>query len=460
MNEKCVDENKYIIEQYSIQKTNNIMIKYLITGLTFLLTVTAGAQTGISLSKAVKIALENNYQIRINEKNTLIAKNNNNWLEAGLLPVLTANLSQNNSWNDQNNPTSFINGKFESHNTSGNLDLNWVLFSGFKVKITKNRLAVLQEQSEGNAALVVENTIQSVILGYYNVKLQEKKLEVLSELLRQSSGKLALAAEREKLGSISGVEVLQLKNALLTDSTNYLMQQLAVKNAYRNLNLLLGREVDAEMQLIDNLEIVPLTIDLESLKKRTVTNSQTLKNQFVNITLKQQEKKTARSALYPILSVSTGYNNSISSFKNEMYSTSGNTSFGYYANFSLRFTLFNGAKAYRAFQNAKIAEDIARISFEEQKATVINQLTSNYDLYQTRIALLRLTRENVEIARQNLQVAKEKFDLGAINSFDFREVQKTYLNVSLTHLEAIYNLIDTQTELLRLSGALLEELPK
>ncbi len=435
-------------------------MRHFIFGLLFLCAIVGYGQTALSLSEAIKVALTGNYQIIINEKTSLIAKNNNNWLEAGLLPVLTANFTQNNSWNDQNNPTSFINGKFENHSTSGNIDLNWVLFSGFKVMISKEKLAALQEQSEGNAALVVENTIQSVILGYYNAKLQEKKLEVLSELLRQSSDKLALAVEREKLGSISSVEVLQLKNALLTDSTNYLMQQLAVKNAYRNLNLLLGREVDAEMQLIDNLEIVPLTIDLESLKERTVANSQTLKNQFVNITLKQQDKKIARSALYPVLSVSTGYNKSVSSFSNEQYSTSGNTSLGYYANFSLRFTLFNGAKAYRAFQNAKISEDIARISFEEQKATVINQLASNYDLYQTRITLLRLTRENVEIARQNLQVAKEKFDLGAINSFDFREVQKTYLNVSLAHLEAIYNLIDTQTELLRISGALLEELPK
>ena len=279
-------------------------------------------------------------------------------------------------------------------------------------------------------------------------------------MLEQSKDKYHLAEEKEKLGSMSSVEVLQLKNALLTDSTNYLLQQLAVKNAYRNLNLLMGQDIEQPLNLIDNLEIIPLTIDLESLKKRTLENSQTLKNQFLNITLKQQDKKLARSALYPVLSVSTGTNRSVSSFSNERISTSGNTSLGYYANFSLRFTIFNGAKAYRAFQNAKISEDIANISFEEQKATVINQLVSNYDLYQTRITLLRLTRENVQIAEQNLQVAKEKFDLGAINSFDFREVQKTYLNVSLAHLEAIYNLIDTQTELLRLSGALLEELPQ
>jgi outer membrane protein TolC len=435
-------------------------MKYRITFLFVLLTQLVWSQSDLSLSAAIQQALSGNYQIIINKKTAIIAQNNNSWLEAGLLPVLTANFSQNNSWNNQNNPTSFINGKFENHNTSGNLDANWVLFGGFKVSITKQKLAALQEQSEGNAAMVVENTIQSVILGYYNAKLQEKKLEVLEKLLQQSRDKMALAEEKEKLGSMSSIEVLQLQNALLTDSTNYLLQQLAVKNAYRNLNLLLGREVDVEMQLIDNLEIMPLTIDLASLKERTIANSQTLKNQFVNIALKQQDKKLARSALYPVLSVSTGYNRSVSSFSNEQYSTSGNTSFGYYANFSLRFTLFNGAKAYRAWQNAKISEDIARVSFEEQKATVINQLTSNYDLYQTRLLILKLTRENVIIAEKNLQVAKEKFDLGAINSFDFREVQKTYLNASLAHLEAIYNLIDTQTELLRISGALLEELPK
>ena len=89
-------------------------MKYLVFCLSLLSALSAFAQKDLSLSEAIKTALADNYQIVINKNTTLIAKNNNNWLEAGLLPTLTANLNQNNSWNDQNNPTSFINGKFEN----------------------------------------------------------------------------------------------------------------------------------------------------------------------------------------------------------------------------------------------------------------------------------------------------------------------------------------------------------
>ena len=40
--------------------------------------------------------------------------------------------------------------------------------------IQKEQLELLEQQSEGNAALVIENSIQSVVLAYHNVRLQEE----------------------------------------------------------------------------------------------------------------------------------------------------------------------------------------------------------------------------------------------------------------------------------------------
>jgi len=51
----------------------------------------------------------------------------------------------------------------------------------------------------------------------------------------------------------------------------------------------------------------------------------------------------------------------------------------------------------------------------------------------------------------------QPFKSGAINSFNFRDIQLRYINASIRRLEAIFDLIDTETELLRLTGGIVSE---
>ena len=50
-----------------------------------------------SLEDAVKIALENNYDIKIAKNNSKIDETNNNLANAGMLPSLNTNFTNNNS---------------------------------------------------------------------------------------------------------------------------------------------------------------------------------------------------------------------------------------------------------------------------------------------------------------------------------------------------------------------------
>ncbi len=71
--------------------------------------------------------------------------------------------------------------------------------------------------------------------------------------------------------------------------------------------------------------------------------------------------------------------------------------------------------------------------------------------------MLNLAEENLTAAKLNLQISQEKFDAGAINSFNFRDVQNLYLNAAQNRLTAIYNFIDTHTALLRAVGTIVQE---
>ena len=73
----------------------------------FLVAETFGfSQRNMSASEAVFVALSNNFQIVISEKQHEINQKNNKWSEAGLFPTVTLTVAQNNTIQDNtNNPS-------------------------------------------------------------------------------------------------------------------------------------------------------------------------------------------------------------------------------------------------------------------------------------------------------------------------------------------------------------------
>jgi len=422
------------------------------------------AQDNLSLKDAIQIGLKNNYKIQIAEKNVDIAERNNNWLEAGALPSISANASQGYNWSENNNPTSFAQGTSRNTNLTYGADLNWVLFNGFKVKISKDKLQYLQEQSQGNAAVVVENTIQSIILGYYNALLQQEKQNVLAELVKVSVDRFNYVKQKNELGTASTFDLLQVKNAMLTDSTNFLMQELAFNNALRNLNMLMAIDVEKKFVLSDKLLHEHQFITIDGLKGKMLSNNQTLKNQYINKAILQKDKGLMRANMFPVLSFNAGGNQTITGFNGTIQgrdiNTSGNESFSYYANFTLTFNLFNGHKTHRAFNNLRVQEEIADLTSTEMELTLTNELISVVELYKARTTILNLTNESLKSAELNLQIAKDKYQSGSISSFEFRDIQIAYLNTAATQLEAVYNAISTNTDIVRLTGGIIEEFNK
>ena len=92
------------------------------------------------------MALDKNYKVQVAKKQEDIAIKNNTWSEAGAYPTVTLNVGFNNNIQDNtNNPFTFTPGVILSTSFAPNLSLNYNIFSGFAVKMSKERLEISQE---------------------------------------------------------------------------------------------------------------------------------------------------------------------------------------------------------------------------------------------------------------------------------------------------------------------------
>ena len=419
------------------------------------------SQDSLSLSKAIEIGLEKNYDIRLTLKNVEINKIFNNWGEAGRLPQVNINAGQNNSISDQrNNPISFAPYLFLSNDVSGGLAMNWTIFNGFAVRANKTKLEQLELQSENTATLAIENTIHGIILAYYQAKMQKEQLTLLNNVMTLSKEKYKQQQVKSDLGIGVKFDLLQFEGNLYTDSSNKILQNLAQRNAVRNLNLIMGEDVDKEWDLTSEIKPDLNIKDLSTLKKEMLSNNTNIKNQYINIALTQQDISLAKSQFFPVVSFNSGLNSSVGVLNtndvNSPISNAQSKNLNYYGNFTLNFKLYDGGKVRRGIKALELQNEVDQLRTSQMIDQLNFELTNVYELYLTRLQIFELTKKAFFVSKDNMDIAKLKEESGLINSFNFRDIQMAYLSAGVALYQASYDLLESNATLLKMTGKIIQ----
>jgi len=428
----------------------------------FLSSFSALGQDSLSLKKAIEIGLQKNFDIQLTQKNVAINQIMNSWGEAGSLPQININIGQNNSISDQrNNPITIAPYLFQSNDVSGNLALNWTIFNGFGIQANKNKLEQLQIQSENTATLAIENTIHGIILSYYQAKMQKEQLNLIFNLIQLSKEKYDQQVLKSNLGVGVKFELLQYENNLLADSSSFYLQELAFRNSIRNLNLLMGVDIEKEWILSSEIKPELNDKDFNTLKNEMLANNTNIKNQFLNISLNQQDISIAKSSFYPNINLNAGTNTSTGILStNDANAPIDNTpirNLNYYANFTLNFRLFDGGKVRRAIKALEIQNEVNQIQLEQMQQQLILELSNTFALYQTRKKIFELNKKAFIASKENLEIARFKEKTGLINSFNFRDIEMNYLSSGVNLYQSSFDLLESNATLLKLTGKIIQD---
>ncbi len=142
----------------------NKVLKFLV--LFFFASPLVMSQELLTVEEAVKIALENNYQIRIASNMLEIDKTGVNIGNAGMLPVVGATLNSNNSI--QNSSQTRADGNLVELDNAKNNSLNygvgldWTIFDGFRMFARYDQLKELEKLGEAQLKQAVLTPLNAV----------------------------------------------------------------------------------------------------------------------------------------------------------------------------------------------------------------------------------------------------------------------------------------------------------
>jgi outer membrane protein TolC len=423
--------------------------------LTFL-TCTLSSQELMTLEQAVSIGLTNNYGIIISQNTLAEARNNATRGNAGMLPKVGLNAGYTKGLSDARVKV-YTGNELDKANAQSDLltagvGLNWKLFDGLNMFIEYDKLKKLEEKSDLSAKITMETTMAGIIAGYYEIVRQGRIQEMLVEQVEISNFRTSLAKTRYETGTGSEMEYLKSRvelNACLASLSN---QKTLCENSRTNLNDLLSRDIMTAFTVADTIPLAQMLI-YDTLLNSLKTTNRNLLLASKNKSIGALDVKSAQAQQWPTLDYYAGFNY----FRNETEANfiQYNRNYGPSMGLTLNMKLFDGLNQKRQYKNAVIALQSYELGFRQTESRLITYLAGIFNEYRNQYEMIGFEQENLQLALRNMELAKQSFAIGSISSLQLREVQEDLLSARSRLITAQFIAKLTETELLLLSGRLL-----
>ena len=428
---------------------------YLLFLLVLATTLASNAQEVLTVEEAVKIALENNYQIKTAKNDLRMDETAVSPGQAGMLPQVTASIVDNNSV--QNLSQTRVDGteverdNAKNSNLSYGVALEWTIFDGLRMFANYEQLKETEKLGEAELKQAILGKVGDVMTTYYDLVQQQQQLSALDSTLLISEQRVELAQNRFTIGKASKLEVLNAQVDLNTDKTQMQRQQELHKNTKILLNEQLARDLKIDFKVIPEI-FVDQQLNLEELENQVVEENPQLQAEKISKRISELQLKQIKASRYPSIYVTTGYN--IGNSTSELGFSTRSQSNGFNYGFGASLNLFDGFNQNRNEKIGKIALENAEIAIAEQEQSLTSMVNSTYQTYLTNISLMELEEKNESIAKENLDITVEKYRIGIIPTIEFRTAQLNYINAKVRNSNAKYQAKVSEIILKQLAGNL------
>lgn len=413
------------------------------------------SQEKLSLNEAIKVAIKNSYEIQLVENNLTIAKNNNNIGVAGGLPTVSSNVTNNNTLTtinqtfpdpSRNTTRSGVDGS----TLNGGLSATMILFNGYRVYATKNRLASIEKQNQALLASQLLNTTSVVMQQYYNVVRQQAFLKTIEKSIEASTERLSIIQTRQTVGVANQADLLQSNldlNALVQAKQN---QLLVIEQAKADLFNTLVMPANSTALITDSIE-VDTTLNLATIEVK-MKEHPLLQSAQQLININQFIEKESRALMYPVLRANSGFN------YNSSRSAAGfillNESYGPFLGVNLSIPIYAGGSNKRATKNAAINTMNSKIQYDNTAQDLATALYKTYQNYQNSIQQTPIELANYEMSQALLTLVMQKFQLGQATIVDVKQAQQSFESAGFRLISLRFTAKIAEIELKRLSNQL------
>ena len=445
--------------QFTLSLSKGTLVRSVLYSAFSLAVCSLQAQRLLTLEDAIGLALKNNYDIQLSRNDSAIAAldySYRNWLFA---PRLNATVG--NVWNNNHQNQEFVNGTkregdVKTDNLSGNVSLNWLLFDGGKMFVTRNQAKELIRLGELGIKDQVVNTVAQVINSYYIIVRQKQQLKAIEEQMSISQTRVDLTQRRLEIGVGAKPDVLQSKVDLNAQIASRYRQLTLIEELKERLNQTMNAALSTNYEVVDSIPFNN-NLTLAQIQNNLEQTNPALQIQKKNIDLAELNIKSRKAEQFPLISFNTAYN--YNRTNNDVTLNTAlplyNRNQGYNYGLSASIPILNYRNTNRLIKQAKLDMSNQQLIYESQRSTLNLNVINFYREYELQKKMLDLEETNILLAKENVNIQLELFRLGGSTIIQLRDAQLSLADAYDRLIAARYNTKLAETELMRLKGELI-----
>ncbi|QPM67775.1 TolC family protein [Atribacter laminatus] len=279
--------------------------------------------------------------------------------------------------------------------------------------------SILSELSNETALLVAQrnyeitrsNQIQVVEEAYYNILKLQRSVVLAQENISRSQKQLENVKAKYSLGMVAQIDVISAEYELSKAQSDLLNAESNLQVAKMNLNQLLGKDLNAPVELASELVFNPSKIDLEKSIEYALEHRLEIKKAEDEVILKTKEVQVNTNDYTPVINQ----------------------------------------------QLSQVGLQISLVNLENIKNNIQIELKQIFEAFNTAERAVPLQEKSLIRANEYLKIAEARYDAGVITSIELIDARNEAYQTENAYLQAVFDYNVAKSKFYNSLGMSLEE---
>ena len=411
-----------------------------------------------TLEECVRYALDNNITIKLSELDVKNADIDKKDAFGNYLP--SVNGSASHSWNiglNQDVTTGLLRNQTTQYSSVG-LNAGVDIYKGLQIQNTYRRTKLSIIASQYQLLKMQEDISLNVANAFLQILSYKEELKVKKEQLSIDEKRLKRSEEMVNAGTIPRGDLYDLKATIATDQQAITVSENNLLISKLSLAQLLQLKEFADFDVIDDTNakdenniMAQSPVDIYNKAKETRTE---LKLAQTNLEIAEKNVAIAKGAYQPTLSGFYGFNTR-ASYSDKVVGVDANgdpilggpdpvfqqfsDNKGHNFGFQLNVPIFNGFAVRNNVERNKVNLKKSKIDLEQKSLDLQRNVYTAFTNAKGALNTYESSTVTLEARQQAYNYAKEKYDVGLMNSFDFTQAQTLLTNAQSDVIRTKYD---------------------
>ncbi|WP_335965595.1 TolC family protein [Galbibacter sp. PAP.153] len=405
-----------------------------------------------TLEECVRYAEEHNLTIQQAELDLENVKIDKSDAIGNFIPTLNGTLRASGNSGLTIDPTTndFVNTSIFT--ASGDITSSITLFDGLRNFHQLNRAKLNAIATQYQADDIKDDIRLGVANAYLQILSNRETLNVLNAQYRSTQQDLERTKELVDNGVLPKGDLLEIEATAANQEQQIVVAENSVLIARISLAQLLQISDYENFDVLDEGYVIPddavLNVTPREIYEKALTFRNDIQASQANVDLSKEDLKIAKGARYPSLSAFINYNTRYSDqnrdlvtgeligFKDQLWIYDG-ISYGAQINVPI----LNGFSVENNIKRNKIGVERAKLQLEQDKLQLETDINQAYVDVKGAYKSYEAAGKTVEARRLAFDYAKERYNVGLMNSFDFTQAQARLDDAEATLIQTKYDFI-------------------